>query len=259
MFPLDPSVAHGADHTPVRRRCVLRTGLGLVLGAAGVGESPAWALDAAEAADRLRTKVVVLKSRVGDVRGNATGFLARPGLVVTAGHFVRDNAAIVAWLNGVGYRARLKEMHPSHDLALLSLDAPSLYLKPADLAPTAGDLRRDEPLVILTGPSQPANARGEPDDRISLLARFEERRVVAGAGGRPEEVLAMAGSVRRGDSGSPVARVRDGRVIGVLIRRDQPEDGDISLRAYAVPVEHLARWLDRQRPDGDEEFYLRRF
>jgi S1-C subfamily serine protease len=216
--------------------------------------------NAAEAADRARTKVVILKTLRGATRGSATGFLVRSGQVLTAGHVAAPGTKILAWLNGVPYPTEVAATHSEHDLALLTLRAPSLLLKPVDLAATSVDLAPDEPAVILTGPSQPRDARGEPTARLPLPARFLQRRVIRDADGRNSTVLAFRGQVRKGDSGSPVLRARDGRVIGVLCSRELPDAEGVSRTAYAVPIEALQLWLGMlplpEQPD--EEFYLDR-
>ncbi len=73
-------------------------------------------------------------------------------------------------------------------------------------------------------------------------------------------MLALEASVERGDSGSPVVRVRDGRVVGVLSSRRLPDETGVSRVAYAVPAEVVHPWLDaaarRLTPARDEDFYL---
>ena len=113
-----------------------------VLGAASLRAEPSKRI--LDAADRARTKVVVLKTARGNVRSSATGFLVRSGLVLTAGHAVTPTATVQAWVNGVPYRASVSAIHPENDLALLRLEAPPLFLKPVELAVQSGALTRGE-------------------------------------------------------------------------------------------------------------------
>jgi S1-C subfamily serine protease len=212
---------------------------------------------AREAADRSRTKIVILKTARAESSGSATGFLARPGLTVTVGHAISAVGTITAWLNGVAYRTEVVATHPDYDLAVLRLRAPELQLKPVELAASSAEVKPGEELLVLAGPSQGPNAKGEPNDRVLISARFRARGPVRDPGGKVGTMLILDASVERGDSGSPVLRARDGAVVGVLSSRELPDAEGVSRTAYAVPVEALSPWLDRVAPPGmDEEFYL---
>jgi len=222
-----------------------------------VGADPEPSSRAREAADRSRTKIVILRTARQDSSGTATGFMARPGLTVTAGHAVANAASITAWLNGVSYGVGLVARHPDYDLAVLRLRAPELKLKPVELAATSAEVKPGEELLVLAGPSQGPNAKGEPNDRILIPARFRARGPVRDPGGKVGTMLTLEASVERGDSGSPVLRARDGAVVGVLSSRELPDADGVSHTAYAVPVEALSSWLDQVAPTGmDDEFYL---
>jgi S1-C subfamily serine protease len=70
-------------------------------------------------------------------------------------------------------------------------------------------------------------------------------------------MLTLDANVERGDSGSPVIRVRDGAVVGVLSSRELPGEDGVSRTAYAVPVETVTPWLDGvTKPAADDDFYL---
>jgi len=214
-----------------------------------------------EAADRARTKIVVLKTTRGTVKGSATGFLARPGLVVTAAHAVEAADGVVAWLNGVPYGAAVAARHAQHDLAVLRLRAPRLGLKPLALAPTSEGLREAEPLVILAGPSQGPRAMGDPAERLAIEAAFARRLRQKDPTGREDTVLSLRAGIRRGDSGSPVLRVSDGAVVGVISARELPDEAGVSRFAFAIPIERVHAWLDQvaDREAEGEDFYLRRY
>jgi S1-C subfamily serine protease len=213
---------------------------------------------AAEAVDRARTKVVVLKTERKSGRASATGFLARAGMVVTAEHAAAGTTGISAWLNGVRYGARLLERHPEHDLALLQLRAPRLHVKPLEMARDSADLVAHEELVILAGPSQGPEANGDPAARLAIPARFRGRPPLRDPAGRLTTMLSLQASIRRGDSGSPVLRLRDGALVGVISSRELPDAAGVSHHAYAVPVEALHPWLEdaARRAERQEEFYL---
>jgi S1-C subfamily serine protease len=215
---------------------------------------------ARDAADRVRTKVVVLKTVRKSGRGAATGFLARPGLVITAAHAVSPEMRITAWLNGVSYPAAFLLADGDNDLAVLHLQAPALQVKPVELARAATELDEGEELVILAGPSQGPEAKGDPAARLVIPAVYRYRALVPLPNGKRTGMLKLEAAVRHGDSGSPVIRVRDRTVVGVLSSRELPDESGVSRAAYAVPVEALHPWLEtaarRRRPEDD--FYLRR-
>jgi hypothetical protein len=83
---------------------------------------------------------------------------------------------------------------------------------------------------------------------------------VRGPNGRVGRMLAMEASVKRGDSGSPIVRVRDGTVLGLLSGRDLPDGSGVSHTAYAVRLDEIRSWLDAAEPAAaqKEEFYLTR-
>jgi S1-C subfamily serine protease len=216
-----------------------------------------------EAVDRARTKVVVLKTTRSTGRGAATGFLAGPRLVLTAGHAVAGTRSITTWMNGVSYEAEVLSNHPGYDLAALTLRAPDLLLKPVDLAQTSANLEPGEALVILAGPAQPPAAKGDPAERVAIRASFKQRIHLRGPDGKLVPMLDMNASVERGDSGSPIIRVKDGAVVGLLSSRQLPDQAGVSHNAYAVPAEVIHPWLAAaltqappNRKQADEEFYL---
>jgi len=247
---MPPSLHH------IRRGLAAGTLIAASVAAAAAG--PVLSAEAQEAADRARTKVVILKTARAGGRGVGTGFIAGPRLVITAGHVVRDATGITAFLNGVSYPAAVAAAHPEHDIAILTLKSPELLLKAMEIARGTADLGAGEELVVLAGPSQPAAARGEPNDRVAIPALFRRHVRLPGGSGPGAPMLMLAASVLRGDSGSPVIRVRDRRVVGVLSSRELPDASGVSQLAYAVPAEVVQPWLAAAARAGrsEEEFYL---
>src|SRR4051812_35615571 len=54
----------------------------------------------ADVVERIRTKVIVVRTALSDHHGFATGFLAAPGLVLTSAHAVSGLNSAVIWVNG---------------------------------------------------------------------------------------------------------------------------------------------------------------
>lgn len=240
----------------------------LMLGTPAPRVKPAYAaegrLSPEAAADRIRTRIVVLKTARGGAGGFATGFLASDRLAVTAAHAVDREGGVTGWLNGAPYAVSGVHPHPVEDVAVVALNTPNLLVKPAGMAQTASTLRRGELLYIVTGPSQEAGARAQPQNRRVLPARFSafvrpraELREGADEGARFR--LRLNVSVLPGDSGSPVLDGQ-GNVVAVLTSRAAPVDGQ-SARAYAVPVDLVRSWVEQVRHDvhqDDDRFYLLR-
>lgn len=222
--------------------------------AASAGPTETGALDVHEVVDRARTKVVVLKLAGTRSQTSATGFVAGPGLVVTVAHAVESTSRLTAWMNGASYPARVVRTRRDDDLALLRIEAKEVLVKPLPLSPDSRRLEREEALVILAGPSQAPGADSDPRNRLPIPARFRDRVRLKAVTTGP--VLALRAHVEKGDSGSPVLRVRDGAVVGMLSSREVPGADGLSSTAYAVPVEAFRPWVEDREPVGGERFYL---
>ena len=216
------------------------------------------------AADLSRAKVVILKSRETKRfgrRGAATAFMAAPGLALTAAHAIHDERETLAWLNGASYRTRLLAVDRERDLAVLRIGTGRLLMKPLRLAETSAGLQLREELLVVAGPSQGPQAKGEPRDRKLIPATFGGHRLQRSAQGKRFYHLRLYTAVSKGDSGSPVVRVRDGKVVGILVTREEPEDGSPSAVAYAAPIEWATPVLAEARKvlqqfNPDTDFYL---
>ncbi len=215
-------------------------------------------MDAGELIDWARPKVVLVFIQTGGLPRWGTGFIAERGRVLTNEHVVRGARAVTVWANGVPYRARVAAVDAPHDLAALVLPEASLELKPLDLAAN-GRGRPGEPVVILASRVQPLGSRGGRMVRVSPVTGsawdYTWLRWPDGFAGFGLRLLARA---QPGDSGSPVLRLRDGAVIGILRGRTFPDDTGRSETAWAVPVEAAHALLARVRDPAppSERYYL---
>lgn len=247
---------------PVHRRGLYALAL-LLTGAAAAGAGTGSAsLSPGDIADRVRTRIVVLKRSSGGGAGYATGFLVSSRLVVTAGHAAAPDGSLTAYLNGIRYGADYLNRHPREDIALLRLAAGDLLIRPAPLADTAARLRPGEPLYIVTGPAQQDGRLSDASRRRIIPARFSAF-VRPRDENEPAEQgryrLRLQAQVLPGDSGSPVLSTR-GEVVGVLTSRAAP-GGAAGGTAYAVPVEMVHSWIEQlaEREHRDDDvFYLLR-
>ena len=208
--------------------------------------------------DRSRTKVVVFKVVRDDGRSTrGTGFFAAPGLLVTAQHVVSQAETVTVFVNTGRYAARVVAEDPGLDLAVLSIRPTQLRLKPLALAENSR-LGPGEPLLIVATDAAQPEANADPDQRVSISARYQQRVLVRRPMGGTLGVLRLEASIRRGDSGSPVLRA-DGSVVGVISSREVPDANDRSEVAFAVPVEALTpllRAAERATTAPAEDFYL---
>jgi serine protease Do len=211
--------------------------------------------------ERVRTKVVLIDVQVGRGGRAGTGFFAAPGQVLTSEHVIHDADRIIVWANGVPYRAQVLHHDRELDLALLGLPESALLIKPLPLALPDSTSAGEPVLIVGTHPTPTTRSI-----RQSLIpGEFRGPSQFEWPPRTFTRSLELSATVEPGDSGSPVIRVRDGAVIGVVRARETPTESGISLRAWAVPIDMAFSLLGRvderkhqaARPSPDEEFYLR--
>jgi serine protease Do len=211
--------------------------------------------------ERVRTKVVLIDVQVGRGGRAGTGFFAAPGQVLTSEHVIHNADRIIVWANDIPYRAEVLHEDSELDLALLKLPDSALLIKPLPLAETNTTSPGEPVLIVGTHPAP--------------TTRYAHQSLISGEFRGPSwfewpprkfsRALELSATVEPGDSGSPVIRVRDGAVIGVVRARETPSDNGISSRAWAVPIDMafdlMGRVAERKhqaaRPGPDEEYYLR--
>jgi S1-C subfamily serine protease len=213
-----------------------------------------------------RPKVVLIQIQTGGVPRWGTGFLAARGRVLTNEHVVRSAQAVIVWANGAPYRARVAAVDDAQDLAALILPDAALELKPLALAGN-GRGNPGEPVLILASRTQVVRtSRAAPAGRLAHVSPVPgtawEYTWLHWANGAPAVDRRLEARAIPGDSGSPVLRLSDGAVIGIVRGRTYPDESGRSETAWAVPIEvaHalLARVADRVLPGGEkaERFYL---
>jgi S1-C subfamily serine protease len=170
----------------------------------------------------------------GATAGFGSGFVTRPGFVVT-------NAHVVA---GFG-QLRVRDAEGEHDAVAIHFDpvldiavlaAPDVTAPPigwTDAAATRGT--EGATLGFPGGQSEmvvrPATVQG----RVDAIGRD-----IYGQGTAAREVLALAAPVQQGDSGGPFI-TDDGLVAGVLFAGDPGDDGI----GYALSAEQVRPGIDR--------------
>jgi S1-C subfamily serine protease len=205
------------------------------------------ALSPQELVEEVRPKVVLVHVRVGVTERAGTGFIAGPGLVLTSEHVIRDSRRTTVWINETAYAASVVRADAGRDLAVLTVRDVPLTIKPLPLA-DAVTTKESEALVIIG--CHPTLVGGRtPRVRQSIIpARFLRMAQYGGLLAGPSGTVEMAASVERGDSGSPVIRLRDGAVIGVVRARNTPIQDGRSWTAWAVPIEAARDLLPAPAP-----------
>ena len=138
-----------------------------------------------------------------------SGWVVRPGVVVTNAHVVagEDDTVVQAQGDGARLTARAIRFDPRNDVAILSvagLDAPALPLAPTSPAGTSA--------AVLGFPED-----GPYDARAGRLGATEETLTQDAYGRGPVRrlITSLRGLVREGNSGGPVVDA-DGRVLATV-------------------------------------------
>lgn len=211
--------------------------------------------------ERVRTKVVLIDVQVGRGGRAGTGFFSAPGQVLTSEHVIRGADRIIVWANGTAYPAEVLRAESELDLAVLRLPNAPLLIKPLPLAEMNTTSPGEPVLIVGTHPAPTTRSV-----RQSLISgEFRGPSWFEWPPRNFTRALELSATVEPGDSGSPVIRVRDGAVIGVVRARETPSDSGISVRAWAVPIDMAFDLMGRvsqrkhqaARPGPDEEYYLR--
>jgi len=158
-----------------------------------------------------------------------TGWVYRPGLVVTNAHVVAGSQGVRVSVAGRSLPARVVVFDPRRDLAVLSVDG--LAAAPLRLGAPLG--HGDSAVIAgypLAGPLKIEAARV----REVLMARGND---IYGADRVQREVYSLLATVQPGNSGGPLL-APDGTVAGVVFARslDDPQTGYAVTLAEARPV-----------------------
>ncbi len=207
-------------------------GLGRGISAPPVSPAADEAVRAAAAAGKPGT-VQVRAFGCGATVGSGSGFVTRPGFVVT-------NAHVVAGFS----RLRVRDAEGEHDAVAIHFDpvldiavlaAPDVTASPIGWTDTAATRGTEGATLGFPGGQpemavRPATVQG----RVDAIGRD-----IYGQGTAAREVLALAAPVQQGDSGGPFV-TDDGSVAGVVFAGD-PGGGT----GYALSAEQVRPGIDR--------------
>ena len=191
------------------------------------------------AVDATRESVVEVSGDAPECSAAVTGsgFVIRPGLVITNAHVVAGVAEpeVRVRQGDRPLRATVVHFDPQVDVALLSV--PQLESAPLGLASAPAGSGRP---AVVAGFPESGPYRVEPA-RIRTMVRAVGDDIY-GQSGVEREVYAFRGVVLPGNSGGPLLD-DDGRVLGMVFGADDEADDT----GYALTVTELERALDAPR------------
>ncbi|MFA5853766.1 MAG: trypsin-like peptidase domain-containing protein [Patescibacteria group bacterium] len=177
--------------------------------------------------------------------GKGTGFIVTAdGLIATNRHVAYSRSAILTVFlsDGRSFKARVADIDPVNDLALLKIEAKNL----PTLALEADDAYRLGQTTIAIG-----NALGKYANTVTrgilsgVNREVEAENNVTGATERLEELLQTDAAINSGNSGGPLLNL-DGKVIGMNTAVEHSGQG----LGFAIPVSEIRKVTDSYRVYG---------
>ena len=190
-------------------------------------------LSSAPAVERASQSVVRVLGTACGIGVEGSGWVAAPGLVVTAAHVVAgEEDTVVALDSGGRFTAQAVAFDPVNDIAVLrvaGLDVPALRLVDPDEGTAVAVIGYPE-----NGPLTATPAR---IGRTAIVASED----AYGNGPVLRGITALSGAVRHGDSGAPAVDANGGVETTVFAARRGGRAG------YGVPSSAVRHVLDRAR------------
>lgn len=197
-----------------------------------------------------RESIVRINTTDVSVRGaessTGTGFIVnQDGLIATGYHVVKDATTIrVRMENGKVYTAKLHDIDPSKDLALLQIQkqSPVEQFKPAQLASSSTDVKQGNRMIAL---GYPHNVDDVHLSGLTTNSRAVFSKLKINGGALPGEdpnrvVISSEGNVAKGNSGGPVLDPSTGKVVGIVNLSNE-------VSTYFNPIEDLNDFLTKSR------------
>jgi S1-C subfamily serine protease len=218
--------------------------------------APAPAVAVSETRPALSTEEIVARSEasvalVRGEKGGGTGFLVRPGVLVTNSHVIQNEVVgrLTVSFPSAPTRQRVAPVNdllweePGRDLAFLSVGS---TLPPLDLEASYRFRRGQEVTVI----GSPGSAIGD------VLENAVSRGVMSTPVSHDDRpYFQMSVAINPGNSGGPVIG-SEGRVLGVATLKDRSREGI----AFCIPVDEVTRALarmDARRPGAARQVHSR--
>ena len=201
-----------------------------ITGPAAPAEPPDPRLTSAPAVRQAEPSVVRVLGTACAIGVEGTGWVARPGLVVTAAHVVAgQDDTLVALESGARYRAHAVAFDRRNDVAVLRVDG--LDARPLPLV----DPRPGAAVAVLGYPENgPFSATPGRIGRTAVVPSED----AYGRGPVLRAITALSGRVRHGDSGAPAIDAEGAVETTVFAARRGSRAG------YGVPTEAVQRALD---------------
>lgn len=177
--------------------------------------------------ERARAAFVFIEVERNEGMSIGSGFIVRPGLIVTNRHVVSDARGIMVRRAAASERPVVAEVRAVHETVDLAVIASNLQ---HDGLPLARDheVRVGQEVYVLGNPG-------------GLEATFTDGRISQKRTVESNRVLQISAPVSKGSSGGPVMN-NEGQVVGVVFAL-QSEGQNLN---FAVPVSYVREMLRRQ-------------
>jgi S1-C subfamily serine protease len=190
----------------------------------------------------MRSSVVRLRCNSTNQIG--TGFLHRSATIITTSHFVSacpKDSIVGVFSDGTKFSANKIITDISLDVAIVYPDI-SLDGRPVILLSQENSIELGAPVAVW---GFPVGISGAEPIMIGAIVSGVDREPLYDNNGRlsyrPTGLWVINGSINPGHSGSPVIRVSDGMIIGMVISKSRRSEGI----GYALPSERVNDFLRR--------------
>jgi hypothetical protein len=185
----------------------------------------------------------------GTATTGGTGFFVdRNGLLATDYHVIKDqkNGITVKTADGVEHRATIAGVDTGHDLALLKVEPAKQgeQFIPVELASSSSGLRASDAVVSRGYPRRaPESIMSQgKDSQFVPLGNFNVNEGLLPGESLQRRMILAQMDVQKGDSGSPLIRRSDGKVVGIVDFSVDDKNQSVS-----TPVEDLNALIARTK------------
>ena len=218
-------------------------------GSAGGGDAHLQAGNALRDDAYKQSVAFILTRDGGTATTGGTGFFVeKDGLLATDFHVIKDqkNGITVKTADGVEHTARIVNVDTAHDLALLKVEParPGEQFVPVDLASSSKDLTQNDAVISRGYPRRaPESIMSQgKDSQFVPLGNFNVNDGLLPGESLQRRMILARMDVQKGDSGSPLIRKSDGKVVGIVDFSVDDKNQSVS-----TPVEDLNALIARTK------------
>lgn len=235
---------------PEQRKPNSSSGLDWIIGNVGTsGDAQVKAGNALRDDAYKQSVAFILTKDGGTATTGGTGFFVdKDGLLATDFHVIKDqkDGITVKTADGVVHRATIANVDTAHDLALLKVEpvrAGETFI-PVELATSSADLTSRDEVMSRGYPKRAPESivsKGGNSQFVPLGTFDVNEGLLPGESPQRRMILAQM-DVKKGDSGSPLIRKSDGKVVGIV-----DFSVDDKSQSVSTPVEDLNALIARTK------------